>query len=116
MRILERVPVPALHKAALRPPSPVAVVLLAVIRAYRRFLSPLKARPTCRFYPTCSAYASQAIESHGAIRGSWLAAGRVLKCHPLHPGGFDPVPPRAVKPASRRAHDKFAPRPALEEE
>lgn len=58
---------------------------------YRKAISPLKP-PTCRFYPTCSAYALEAIEKHGAGRGVWLAAKRIARCHPFHPGGFDPVP------------------------
>ena len=69
----------------------------APIRFYRRFLSPLKGAPSCRFYPTCSAYAIEAIEVHGVLKGSYLAIRRVLKCHPLHPGGLDPVPPRAER-------------------
>jgi putative membrane protein insertion efficiency factor len=68
-------------------------VLLTLIAGYRYFLSPLFG-PTCRFYPTCSAYAKEAIESHGALRGSWLAVKRIAKCHPWHAGGLDPVPPR----------------------
>lgn len=64
----------------------------APIRFYRTFVSPLKP-PTCRFAPTCSAYALEAIEVHGALKGSLLAAKRICKCHPFHPGGFDPVPP-----------------------
>jgi len=65
----------------------------APIRFYRKFISPLKP-PTCRFYPTCSAYALEAIEVHGAAKGSYLAARRILKCHPFHPGGIDRVPPK----------------------
>ncbi len=65
--------------------------LLSLIRLYRRYLSPLKP-PTCRFHPTCSAYALEAIERHGAFLGSYLAVRRILRCHPFHPGGLDPVP------------------------
>jgi putative membrane protein insertion efficiency factor len=61
------------------------------IRFYRRFISPLKA-PTCRFYPTCSQYALDALDIHGPLKGSWLAVKRLSKCHPFHPGGYDPVP------------------------
>ncbi|MCX6094705.1 MAG: membrane protein insertion efficiency factor YidD [Candidatus Bipolaricaulota bacterium] len=71
-------------------------VLVLPIKVYQRVISPLL-RPRCRFYPTCSQYAVEAIETHGALRGSWLALRRLLKCHPLHPGGFDPVPPRKSK-------------------
>jgi len=70
----------------------VRALLKAGIVFYRRFISPLKP-PTCRFHPTCSAYALEAIEVHGALYGSWLAIRRILRCHPFHPGGFDPVPP-----------------------
>ena len=63
------------------------------IRVYQRAISPFL-RPRCRFYPTCSQYAVEAIETHGVLRGSWLALRRIAKCHPLHPGGVDPVPPR----------------------
>ncbi|WP_034387145.1 membrane protein insertion efficiency factor YidD [Deinococcus sp. YIM 77859] len=66
--------------------------LLRIVRAYQRHLSPRKPAPTCRFTPTCSQYAVEAIERHGALRGGWLAAWRVLRCNPLVPGGFDPVP------------------------
>ncbi len=69
-------------------------LLIAPIRFYQRYLSPLKGPPSCRFYPTCSSYAIEAITVHGVLKGSYLAVRRVLKCHPLHPGGFDPVPPR----------------------
>ena len=67
-------------------------VLAWPIIAYRRWISPaLPAR--CRFYPSCSAYALEAIARHGALRGSALAVWRLLRCHPFHPGGYDPVPP-----------------------
>ncbi len=67
-------------------------ILRGLIAGYRYFLSPLLG-PSCRFYPTCSEYASEAIERHGALRGTWLALKRILKCHPWHSGGLDPVPP-----------------------
>jgi hypothetical protein len=76
----------------------VRALLKAGIRFYRRFISPLKP-PTCRFHPTCSQYALEAIEAHGALRGSWLAIRRILRCHPFHPGGIDPVPPPKRPPA-----------------
>lgn len=68
------------------------LVVLPIV-AYRRWISPLKPTPTCRFHPTCSAYAHDAIVTHGVLRGGWLAIRRVAKCHPWHPGGLDPVPP-----------------------
>ncbi|MFC0214921.1 membrane protein insertion efficiency factor YidD [Paenibacillus chartarius] len=68
-------------------------LLQAPIHVYRKWISPLKP-PTCRFYPSCSAYALEAIEVHGPAAGSWLALKRICKCHPFHPGGIDYVPPR----------------------
>jgi putative membrane protein insertion efficiency factor len=65
--------------------------LLLVLRGYKRFVSPLLP-PACRFEPTCSVYAMGAISRHGALKGSWLAFRRLMRCHPFHPGGFDPVP------------------------
>lgn len=87
----QTVPTPA---PAARVPSPglVARGMVRVVRGYQRKLSPLKPVPTCRFVPTCSQYALEAIERFGAVRGGWLAAWRVMRCNPFVPGGFDPVP------------------------
>ncbi len=68
-------------------------LIIWLIRGYRRFISPLFP-PTCRFQPTCSQYAIEAIATYGTIKGCWLAVTRVLRCHPFHPGGYDPVPPQ----------------------
>ena len=65
-------------------------VLIFIINIYRRFISPIKTGK-CRFYPTCSEYAVQSIEKYGAVKGMLMAIKRVLKCHPFHPGGYDPV-------------------------
>jgi putative membrane protein insertion efficiency factor len=67
------------------------LLLVLPIRGYQRFISPALP-PSCRFTPSCSAYAVEAITRHGALRGSWLAARRLVRCHPFHPGGVDPVP------------------------
>ena len=67
------------------------LLLILPIRGYQRFISPALP-PSCRFTPSCSAYAVEAITRHGALRGSWLAARRLVRCHPFHPGGVDPVP------------------------
>jgi len=64
---------------------------LTLIRGYQLILSPVLG-PACRFYPSCSEYAHQAIDRHGVAKGSCLAIRRLLRCHPFHPGGFDPVP------------------------
>jgi len=66
-------------------------ILLSLIRFYRKFISPLKGRATCRFYPTCSQYAMEAVSRYGALKGGFLTVKRLLKCHPFHPGGYDPV-------------------------
>jgi hypothetical protein len=78
--------------------GPVQAVLLGAVRFYQRAIGPTLP-PRCRFYPSCSAYALEALEQHGAARGSWLAARRLAKCAPWHPGGVDPVP----EPRQRRS-------------
>jgi uncharacterized protein len=64
---------------------------LAMIRLYQRWISPFTS-PSCRYFPSCSEYAAQAVTRYGLFRGSWLALRRLLRCHPFHPGGYDPVP------------------------
>ncbi|MBQ2063617.1 MAG: membrane protein insertion efficiency factor YidD [Firmicutes bacterium] len=66
-------------------------ILIFLIRIYQKFISPLFP-PTCRFYPTCSAYFIQALQKYGFFKGSYLGIKRILRCHPGHPGGYDPVP------------------------
>ncbi|WP_046226760.1 membrane protein insertion efficiency factor YidD [Paenibacillus dauci] len=84
------------------------------IHIYRKFISPLKP-PSCRFYPTCSQYALEAIEVHGVFKGSLMAAIRIGKCHPFHPGGIDPVPPAKERrdPASGHAATSSSEEPGL---
>lgn len=65
-------------------------ILVGMIRIYQIFISPLKGQ-TCRFYPSCSEYTAQALKKYGLINGSWKSIKRILKCHPFHPGGHDPV-------------------------
>ena len=66
-------------------------ILLFLIRFYRRQISPATP-PRCRYIPTCSEYAQTAIERYGAVKGGWMAARRIMRCNPMHPGGYDPVP------------------------
>ena len=77
--------------------------MIRLVAFYRRWISPLLP-PRCRFHPSCSAYALEALERHGSLHGGWLSARRVLRCHPFHPGGFDPVP------ESRHAEPRRRPR------
>ena len=65
-------------------------ILISLIRFYKKFISPLK-KPCCRFYPSCSVYAIEAISKHGAIKGSFMATKRILRCNPFCKGGYDPV-------------------------
>ncbi len=85
------------------------LVLVGLLRAYQLVISPMTG-PTCRYYPSCSAYALLAVQRHGALRGSWLAARRLARCHPWTPGGVDDVPPVRVSPtcADGHAHDERA--------
>ena len=89
-----------------RGPGPVARLLLVGVGAYRRWVSPALP-PRCRFHPTCSAYAAEAISTHGAVRGGFLATWRLLRCHPFHPGGYDPVP--RSRPTPNRPSPTTAP-------
>lgn len=67
-------------------------ILIFLIKIYRKYISPLKGRPTCIYTPTCSLYAMEALQKYGAIKGTYLAVRRVLRCHPFARGGYDPVP------------------------
>jgi putative membrane protein insertion efficiency factor len=78
-----------------------ALLVLAPIWVYRNVISPVMPK-TCRYYPSCSAYAEEAVKTHGAFRGSWLAVKRLARCHPWTPGGVDHVPPA---PAGRSKRD-----------
>lgn len=80
----------------------IARALAGALRVYKRFLSPVLP-PACRFHPTCSDYAAEAVLTHGALKGSGLALGRILRCHPWNAGGFDPVPPAASPARPPRA-------------
>lgn len=77
--------------------DPFVILVRGILRSYQRFLSPFLGN-NCRFHPSCSSYAIEALELHGAARGLLLSVRRLLRCHPWHPGGYDPVPPRTLPP------------------
>lgn len=81
-------------------------LLLWLLKSYKQFISPLLP-PACRFYPTCSEYAMDAIARFGPFLGTWLAIQRILRCHPLHPGGYDPVPTPEELQAYRNGKKKI---------
>ena len=84
----------------LRVPS---LLLMLLVRAYQLLVSPLLG-PSCRFYPSCSAYGLEALRVHGAVRGTWLTVRRLLRCHPWNPGGVDEVPPARARHPHRHQH------------
>ncbi len=88
-------------------------VLIALLRVYRTFISPLYGQ-VCRYHPSCSAYALEAVTVHGSVRGSWLAVRRLARCHPWAAGGFDPVPAAAERSpaADDRRCEPAAPTPS----
>ncbi|WP_246536082.1 membrane protein insertion efficiency factor YidD [Saccharopolyspora endophytica] len=90
-----------------RKPHLSAWLLLGPVHVYRKVISPLLP-PMCRFYPSCSAYAVEALTVHGLFRGGWLTVRRLLRCGPWHPGGLDPVPPHRERRAGIRLSDKPA--------
>jgi len=71
-------------------------IFIAMIILYKKYISPLKPA-SCRFYPSCSEYSLEAIQKYGCLKGGFLSIRRILKCHPYHPGGYDPVPDQSVK-------------------
>jgi uncharacterized protein len=88
----EDIPEPRLRDLPIRLGNMPRFILLALIRLYQVTLSRLLPSNTCRFYPSCSHYGYQAIYKYGALKGGWMATGRILRCNPFNPGGFDPVP------------------------
>ncbi|MGJ9413980.1 membrane protein insertion efficiency factor YidD [Aeromicrobium sp. CF4.19] len=79
-------------------------VLIALLRGYRFAISPMYGQ-VCRYHPSCSAYALESVQTHGSVRGSWLAARRLGRCHPWSAGGYDPVPPRTPRTVRRDEAD-----------
>ena len=85
--------------------SPLTRLPIVLLRGYQRWVSPAQP-PNCRFYPTCSAYAIEALQVHGLLRGSWLTVRRLARCAPWHPGGVDPVPPRHSRSARKNLEEQ----------
>jgi uncharacterized protein len=79
-------------------------VLILLLKGYRFAISPIYGQ-VCRYHPSCSAYALQAVTEHGSVRGSWLAARRIARCHPWAEGGYDPVPPRTADASPEPSDD-----------
>lgn len=77
--------------------SPLARAVIGLIKVYRHMISPLRL-PSCRFTPTCSQYAVEALAEYGFWRGGWMSAARLARCGPWHPGGWDPIPQRPARP------------------
>jgi putative membrane protein insertion efficiency factor len=90
--------------------DPVRYLLIGFLRAYRLLISPLYGQ-VCRYHPSCSAYALDAVREHGSVRGVWLAARRLGRCHPWAAGGYDPVPPRMNPAQSSRVRAGSTPSP-----
>jgi putative membrane protein insertion efficiency factor len=90
--------------------DPVRYLLIGFLRAYRLLISPLYGQ-VCRYHPSCSAYALDAVREHGSVRGVWLAARRLGRCHPWAAGGYDPVPPRMNQAQSSRVRAGSTPSP-----
>ena len=89
----------------MKPSSLFRAVAVKAIKAYQKYLSPMKGRPTCRFYPTCSAYAIKAYETCGLLGGTALTVWRILRCNPFSRGGYDPFPPGFEGPKYRQRKD-----------
>ncbi len=86
-------------------------LLIGLLKAYRAVISPLYGQ-VCRYHPSCSAYALEAVTTHGSVRGSWLAVRRLARCHPWAAGGYDPVPTSAPADDHRRSSSTAAPTPS----